>query len=116
MRLQGTLCVLILTVSAAVAGEAAAPAPAPGQRAADPALERSLGAEVEQFVRADRVSPPPPCQELFVGSSSLWKWKGAQASVKLPMPLNDRGVRAARIGDVLCCLLQILTLCSCRPI
>jgi len=44
MRLHGTLCVLTLTVSAAVAGEAAAPAPAPAQRAADPALERSLGA------------------------------------------------------------------------
>ena len=100
MRLHGTLCVLTLTVSAAVAGEAAAPAPAPAQRAADPALERSLGAEVEQFVRADRVSPPPPCQVLFVGSSSIVKWKETLASDMAPMPVIDRGFGGSHIEYV----------------
>src|SRR5438105_7847676 len=100
MRLHGTLCVLTLTVSAAVAGEAAAPAPAPGQRAADPALERSLGAEVEQFVRADRVSPPPPCQVLFVGPSSLGRWKETPASAMAPMPVIDRGFGGSLIEYV----------------
>ncbi len=98
MRLHGTLCVLTLTVSAAVAGEAAAPAPA--QRAADPALERSLGAEVEQFVRADRVSPPPPCRVLFVGSSSIVKWKETLASDMAPMPVIDRGFGGSHIEYV----------------
>src|SRR5438309_11830939 len=90
MRLYGTLCVLTLTVSAAVAGEAAAPAPTPGQRAADPALERSLGAEVEQFVRADRVSLPPPCQVRFVGSSSIVNWQETLASDIAQQPRIDR--------------------------
>src|SRR5437763_13931940 len=74
MRLHGTLCVLTLTVSAAMAEEAAAPAPAPAQRAADPAPERSPGAEAEQFVRADRVPTPPPRPVLLVGPSSIEKW------------------------------------------
>src|SRR5438045_3130598 len=98
MRLHGTLCVLTLTVSAAVAGEAAAPAPA--QRAADPALERSLGAEVEQFVQADRVSRPPPCQVLFVGSSSIVRWKETLASDMAPMPVIDRGFGGSHIEYV----------------
>src|SRR5207248_3150740 len=99
-------CVLTLTVSAAVAGEAAAPVPAPAQRAADPALEQSLGAEVEQFVRADRVSPPPPCQVLFVGSSSIVKWKETLASDMAPMRALARGRPDLHYIDVVSPMLE----------
>ena len=91
---------MILTLSAATARDSASPAPALGQRAPDPALERSLGAEVEQFVRADRVSPPPPCQVLFVGSSSIVKWKETLAVDMAPMPVINRGFGSSHIEYV----------------
>jgi hypothetical protein len=100
LTLRRILWVATLTLSAAWAGEPASPAPAPGQRAADPALERSLGAEVEQFVRADRLSPPPPCQVLFVGSSSIVKWKETLASDMAPMPVINRGFGGSHIESV----------------
>src|SRR5207253_1447860 len=53
-----------------------------------------------QFVRADRVSPPPPCQVLFVGSSSIVKWKETLASDMAPMPVIDRGFGGSHIEYV----------------
>jgi len=38
-------------------------------------LEQQLLIEVNRFVEGDRQAPPPPCQVLFVGSSSIVMWK-----------------------------------------
>lgn len=66
-------------------------------RAADFELESELAAQVEQFVKADRLAPPPPCQVLFVGSSSIVKWKDTIATDLAPMPVIDRGFGGSHI-------------------
>lgn len=69
-------------------------------RASDDALERELGAEVARFVEADRVEPPSHCQVLFVGSSSIVKWKETLASDMAPMPVLNRGFGGSQIEYV----------------
>jgi hypothetical protein len=64
------------------------------------ALERELGTEVERFVEADRASPPPPCQVLFVGSSSIVKWKETLVTDMAPMPVINRGFGGSHIEYV----------------
>jgi hypothetical protein len=54
-------------------------------------LEQELGVEVDRFVEADRAAPPAPCQVLFVGSSSIVKWKESLASDMTPIPVINRG-------------------------
>jgi hypothetical protein len=63
-------------------------------------LEESLGKEVEHFVEADRATPPSPCQVLFVGSSSIVKWKGTLAADMAPMPVINRGFGGSHIEYV----------------
>src|SRR5207248_1082558 len=70
------------------------------QPAADPALERALGAEIERFLEADRAAPPAACQVLFVGSSSIVKWRGSLAADMAPMPVIDRGFGGSHIEYV----------------
>jgi len=65
--------------------------------AAPDTLEQTLGTEVGRFVEADRVSPPSPCQVLFVGSSSIVKWKDALAKDMAPMPVINRGFGGSQI-------------------
>ncbi|HEY6451551.1 MAG TPA: GDSL-type esterase/lipase family protein [Steroidobacteraceae bacterium] len=65
-----------------------------------PTLEQELGAQVARFVQADRVSPPAPCQVLFVGSSSIVKWRGTLAADMAPMPVINRGFGGSQIEDV----------------
>jgi GDSL-like Lipase/Acylhydrolase family len=93
------LLVFALQISAApaqlVPGSGASSAPTP-----DPALERSLAAEVDRFVEADRVSPPAQCQVLFVGSSSIVKWKPTLAADIAPLPVIDRGFGGSHIEYV----------------
>jgi hypothetical protein len=67
---------------------------------ADPTLERELGAEVERFVDADRAAPPAACQVLFVGSSSIVKWKDSLAADMAPMPVINRGFGSSHIEYV----------------
>src|SRR5271170_1479249 len=55
--------------------------------AATAMLERELAAEVERFVAADRLAPPAPCQVLFVGSSSIVKWRATLPADMAPMPV-----------------------------
>ncbi|MGH3426417.1 MAG: GDSL-type esterase/lipase family protein, partial [Terriglobales bacterium] len=57
-------------------------------------------AEVDRFVQADRVSPPAPCQVLFVGSSSILKWRNTLAADMAPMPVLNRGFGGSQIEDV----------------
>jgi hypothetical protein len=70
------------------------------QTATDPALERSLAAEVARFVEADKGSPPGACQVLFVGSSSIVKWKETLASDMAPMPVINRGFGGSHVEYV----------------
>src|SRR5437868_13905972 len=70
------------------------------QPAADPVLERALGAEIERFLEADRAAPPAACQVLFVGSSSIVKWRGSLAADMAPMPVIDRGFGGSHIEYV----------------
>jgi GDSL-like Lipase/Acylhydrolase family len=96
-------CVLVLACalqgSAAqaqpVATSGAGSAPAP-----DPMLERSLAAEVGRYVEADRAAPPPPCQVLFIGSSSIVKWKPTLAADMAPLPVINRGFGSSHIEYV----------------
>jgi GDSL-like Lipase/Acylhydrolase family len=67
---------------------------------ADPTLERELGAEVDRFVDADRAAPPAACQVLFVGSSSIVKWKDSLAADMAPMPVINRGFGSSHIEYV----------------
>lgn len=64
------------------------------------ALVQELGAEVERFVEADRLSPPAPCQVLFVGSSSIVKWKDTLAADMAPIPVINRGFGGSHIEYV----------------
>jgi hypothetical protein len=65
-----------------------------------PTLEQELGAEVERFVEADRTAPPAPCQVLFVGSSSIVKWRETLAADMAPMPVINRGFGGSHIEYV----------------
>src|SRR2546423_8183006 len=86
-------CAFALALSAAGAG-------AQTQPAADPVLERALGAEIDRFLEADRAAPPAACQVLFVGSSSIVKWRGSLAADMAPMPVIDRGFGGSHIEYV----------------
>jgi len=70
------------------------------QTATDPTLERSLAAEVDRFVEADKTSPPGACRVLFVGSSSSVKWKETLASDMAPMPVINRGFGGSHVEYV----------------
>jgi len=65
-----------------------------------PSLEQELGAEVDRFVEADRVAPPAACQVLFVGSSSIVKWKESLANDMAPLPVINRGFGGSHIEHV----------------
>lgn len=85
------VCALALTASIRWAG---------AQTTKNPELEKSLGDEVQKFVEADRVSPPAACQVLFVGSSSIVKWKETLASDMTPLPVINRGFGGSHIEYV----------------
>jgi lysophospholipase L1-like esterase len=72
--------------------------PAPVSPADD--LERSLAEEVEHFVADDRVAPPAPCQVLFVGSSSIVKWRPSLAADMAPTPVINRGFGGSHLEYV----------------
>ena len=69
-------------------------------RASDAVLEQSLAAEIDRYVQADRSAPPAPCQVLFVGSSSIVKWKGTLAADMAPLPVINRGFGSSHIEYV----------------
>jgi GDSL-like Lipase/Acylhydrolase family len=68
--------------------------------AATAMLERELAAEVERFVAADRLAPPAPCQVLFVGSSSIVRWRATLPADMAPMPVVNRGFGSSHIEYV----------------
>jgi hypothetical protein len=65
-----------------------------------PAQDDAFGAEIARFVEADRVAPPAACQVLFVGSSSIVKWKDRLATDMAPMPVINRGFGGSHIEHV----------------
>lgn len=70
------------------------------QTTSNPALEKELGAEVARFVEGDRIAPPAPCQVLFVGSSSIVKWKDTLATDMAPMRVINRGFGGSHVEYV----------------
>ena len=62
-------------------------------------LERQLGVEIEEFVKADRAARPAACQVLFVGSSSIVMWK-TLANDMAPIPVIIRGFGGSHIEYV----------------
>src|SRR5690349_5054335 len=62
-------------------------------------LEQQLGAEIDQFLKADRAAPPAACQVLFVGSSSIVKWTTLAADMA-PLPVINRGFGGSHIEYV----------------
>jgi lysophospholipase L1-like esterase len=86
-----------VAASACAVPTATAAAAVPGNSAT---LERDLGAEVERFVQADRAAPPAPCQVLFIGSSSIVKWRDTLAADMAPMPVINRGFGGSHVEHV----------------
>lgn len=62
--------------------------------------QEAFAAEIARFVEADRSAPPAPCQILFVGSSSMVKWREHLAADMAPMPVIGRGFGGAHIEHV----------------
>jgi lysophospholipase L1-like esterase len=59
-----------------------------------------FAAELNAFIRADSVTPPPPAPVLFVGSSSIRMWQSL-ASDFPGLPVLNRGFGGSRMDDVL---------------
>jgi lysophospholipase L1-like esterase len=59
-----------------------------------------FAAELNAFIRADSVTPPPPSPVLFVGSSSIRMWTSL-ASDFPGLPVLNRGFGGSRMDDVL---------------
>ncbi len=89
-----------MLAAVALASTAFVSARAAPQLAPNSDLERSLADEVERFVAADRVAPPDVCQVLFVGSSSIVKWKPTLAADMAPIPVINRGFGSSHIEYV----------------
>ena len=70
------------------------------QAQSGPSLDESLAVEIEQFVAADHLAPPAPCQVLFVGSSSIVHWKDELAADMAPWPVINRGFGGSYIAHV----------------
>lgn len=93
IRRCGATLLLALLAVAIAAQQAKAPA------AAD-ALGISLRREVDRFIEQDRLDPPAPCQILFVGSSSIVKWRPALAADMAPLPVINRGFGSSQFEYV----------------
>lgn len=78
--------------------DAGARTPAPQD--ADATQGRAFAAEIQAFLADDRVTPPAPCQILFVGSSSMVKWKATLAADMAPLAVINRGFGGSTIADV----------------
>jgi lysophospholipase L1-like esterase len=59
-----------------------------------------FAAELNAFVRADSITPPPPAPVLFVGSSSIRMWQSLAADFP-GLPVLNRGFGGSRMDDVL---------------
>ena len=55
--------------------------------------------EIVKFAEQDRVTAPPACAVLFVGSSSIRLWTGL-AQDMAPLPVINRGFGGSKISEV----------------
>ena len=94
----------ILLSFAALFAAACAPVAGPPELAALPPVE-SLPAdapfrnEIVAFADKDRVTPPPACPVLFVGSSSIRMWTSLTEDMA-PLPVINRGFGGSKISEV----------------
>jgi len=95
LRLVRCLYLSMLAVAMSLAGTGAQTSPGPVGTAGEP-----FGEEIRRFVEADRATPPAACQVLFVGSSSIVKWRAHLAADMAPMPVINRGFGGAHIEHV----------------
>jgi lysophospholipase L1-like esterase len=95
---RGLIRSCALSVFALILSVANTFAQAPGSQA--PAQDDAFSAEIARFVDADRLAPPAPCQVLFVGSSSIVKWRDRLAADMAPMPVINRGFGGSHIEHV----------------
>jgi GDSL-like Lipase/Acylhydrolase family len=86
--------VLLAVLAAAIAAQQ------PQTPATADALGISLRREVDRFVQQDRLAPPAPCQILFVGSSSIVKWRATLAADMAPLPVINRGFGSSQFEYV----------------
>jgi GDSL-like Lipase/Acylhydrolase family len=66
----------------------------------DVPLERSLQREIDAYVAADKAAPPPSCEVLFVGSSSIVKWKPTLSKDMAPLRVINRGFGSSHLEYV----------------
>lgn len=59
-----------------------------------------FAAELNDFMRQDSASPPPPAPVLFVGSSSIRLWESLAADFP-GLPVLNRGFGGSRMDDML---------------
>jgi lysophospholipase L1-like esterase len=59
-----------------------------------------FAAELNAFIRADSLTPPPPAPVLFVGSSSIRMWQSLATDFP-GLPVLNRGFGGSRMDDVL---------------
>jgi len=86
-----TFSLLLFALAAGCAAPDAQLAPqAPPAAAAPIAADAPFRDEVMRFAELDRVSPPPACPVLFVGSSSIRMWDSLAADMA-PLPVVNRG-------------------------
>ncbi|HEX5377232.1 MAG TPA: GDSL-type esterase/lipase family protein [Phenylobacterium sp.] len=77
---------------------AAAPEAAPAVPA-DAASPLRFAPEIAHFAELDATAPPPACNFLFVGSSSIRFWRSLETDMA-PWPVVNRGFGGSRIADV----------------
>jgi lysophospholipase L1-like esterase len=95
-------------VAAVVAAACARPQRASGPAAPPVVYEQPkplpdsarFAAELNGFLRADSVTPPPPAPVLFVGSSSIRMWQSLATDFP-GLPVLNRGFGGSRMDDVL---------------
>ena len=94
------LTLLPLIAAAALAAVAQPPATAPAKKPAAPTLPQGIRweATIARFEAADRKNPPPQGAVLFIGSSSIVKWKTLAQDFPDVQTLN-RGFGGSVIAD-----------------
>ena len=90
LRRRLTLCALVLAFSCRLGA----------QTAPTPALQDEFADEIARFTAADRLAPPANCEVLFVGSSSIVKWKETLNADMAPLPVINRGFGGSHIEHV----------------
>jgi len=101
--------------SAAPFAQHSSSAPTATASPAAPAATPWYEPEIAAFEAADKASPPPPGQVLFIGSSSIRMWTTLATDMS-PVPVLNRGFGGSKTGEVLAVFERIVLPCSPRVI